>query len=435
MADFWNASLGRKLTRLTLLGFFSALLLFLALFFLGNRLLDNYFSTSAFIYNAEIPYIRELKHYIEEEHLSATDTSKLDEWFQKKHLSHFTVSRERNLIYDSAYSDVMSMGHARADFLNYNWMYFHTVTFSDGDADVYIYADYDTKFYLLLWMLDTFVSICLWILIFTFGVRKEVAYIQQLSQSVQKIELGSMDCEVMVKGKDELGRLAMGLDRMRQALIEKEHNEQVMKAAQDKLVLGMAHDLRTPLTGLMTFLEIARKQIRQEDTISYLDKSYDKALQIRSLSDQMFDFFLINSEEQIQLEEPESAESALGDYLSELCALLQMDGFSISIEHLSWEPMQIQICTDYMGRIIDNLISNIKKYADQESPVILFSSYTDSCICITLKNRIAIRNQFVHGTGIGTKNIKSMMEQMHGSCNISISETDYAISLLFPFCE
>lgn len=205
-----------------------------------------------------------------------------------------------------------------------------------------------------------------------------------------------------------------------------------MKAAQDKLVLGMAHDLRTPLTGLMTFLEIARKQDRQEDTISYLDKSYDKALQIRSLSDQMFDFFLINSEKQIHLEEPESAESALGDYLSELCALLQMDGFSVSIEHLSWEPMQIQICTDYMGRIMDNLVSNIKKYADQESPVMLFSSYTDSGICITLKNRISIPNQFVHGTGIGTKNITSMMEQMHGSCNISITETDYAISLFFP---
>lgn len=62
LADFWNASLGRKLTRLTLLGFFSALLLFLALFFLGNRLLDDYFSTSAFIYNAEVPYIQESEH-------------------------------------------------------------------------------------------------------------------------------------------------------------------------------------------------------------------------------------------------------------------------------------------------------------------------------------------------------------------------------------
>ena len=36
------------------------------------------------------------------------------------------------------------------------------------------------------------------------------------------------------------------------------------------------------------------------------------------------------------------------------------------------------------------------------------------------------------GTGIGTKNIKSMMEQMHGSCKIDISSEQYIISLSFP---
>ena len=57
------------------------------------------------------------------------------------------------------------------------------------------------------------------------------------------------------------------------------------------------------------------------------------------------------------MEEPEIAEFTLGDYLSELCALLQMDGFSISIQNLVWKPVHVQICTDYMGRIMDNLVS------------------------------------------------------------------------------
>ena len=84
MADFWNATLSRKLIRLTLLGFFSALTVFLALFFLCNRLLDHYFSVSSFIYDAEAPYIDKLNTYIEKENLSATDTVKLNEWAYKK---------------------------------------------------------------------------------------------------------------------------------------------------------------------------------------------------------------------------------------------------------------------------------------------------------------------------------------------------------------
>ena len=404
------------------------------MFFLCNRLLDHYFSVSSFIYDAEAPYIDELNTYIEKENLSATDTVKLNEWAYKKRISHFVISRERHLLYDSAHSEVLIPSQSEAAFLNYNWMYFHTVSFADGDADVYLYANFDTKFYFLVWMLDTFLSVCLWIIILAIGIRKEVSYIQLLSQSVQKIEQGSLNAVISVKGTDELGQLALGLDQMRLSLIEKEQNEKNMKTAQDKLVLGMAHDLRTPLTGLITFLEIARKQDSQEDNITYLEKAYDKSLQIRSLSDQLFDFFLINSEKQICMEEPEIAEFALGDYLSELCALLQMDGFSISIQNLVWKPVHVQICTDYMGRIMDNLVSNIKKYANRNAPVEFSSAYSDSEICITLKNRIVEPRHCVHSTGIGTKNIKSMMVQMHGSCEIDISQEQYSISLSFPTC-
>ena len=52
-----------------MLGFLSALMVFLALFFLSNRLLDHYFSVSSFIYDAENPYINDLNTYIEKENL------------------------------------------------------------------------------------------------------------------------------------------------------------------------------------------------------------------------------------------------------------------------------------------------------------------------------------------------------------------------------
>lgn len=53
----------------------------------------------------------------------------------------------------------------------------------------------------------------------------------------------------------------------------------------------MAHDLRTPLTGLMTFLEIARKQNSLNECTDYISKAYVKTTQIRDLSNQLFDFF------------------------------------------------------------------------------------------------------------------------------------------------
>lgn len=432
MDKFWNKTLTRKLIRLLLLGFGIAIIVFLIMFHLINVFLEEYFFSSNFIYNSESTYIEELKNYIEEENLAATDTEKLGEWAHKKGIRHFTISRNRVLIYDSTYSNSIVLGNTESEALHYNWQYFYSVKFSDGYADVYIYANYEMKYYLLCYISLAFFSVCIWISFFVLGIRKEVKYIQQLSSGVSKIESGSLTYEIPIMGNDELGTLAYGLNQMRLALIEKQERENQMKTAQEKLVLGMAHDLRTPLTGLMAFLEIAKKQKTLKNCYEYIEKSYSKTLQIRDLSNQLFDFFLINSESPMKLEEPEIVEYALGEYLSELYGLLEMDGYQVFIDKLYWEPVQVRICADYVGRIIDNLVSNIRKYADPNMPIILSSKYNKSSASIIIQNTAAEPNHFVQGTGIGTKNIHKMMQQMHGTTDITIQPNLYSITLNFP---
>lgn len=433
MAKLKRNSLTKEIIFLVLSGFTAAFILFLILFQVGTTLLSEYFAGSNFIYNSETSYINELTEFVHKKKLAATDTDQLGDWAHQKGIRHFTISRERVLIYDSTYSNSIVLGNtSESDTLHYNWQYFHTVSFSDGDADVYIYANYELKYYLLYYIADAFISIFLWILLFAIGIGKKVNYIQQLSSGVTQIESGALDCEIPIKGNDELAILAHGLNEMRLSLIEKQLKEAQMKSAQDQLVLSMAHDLRTPLTGLMTFLEIARKQNSLNECTDYISKAYAKTTQIRDLSNQLFDFFLINSENPMKLEEPENVEYALGEYLSELCGLLEMDGYHVSIEKLHWEPVQIQICTDFAGRIIDNLVSNIKKYAHPDLPVFLISEYTKTSACITIQNTIAVPEQFVHGTGIGVKNIHAMMHQMHGLCQVNIESDTYSITLKFP---
>ena len=432
MDKFWSKTLTRKMIRLLFLGFAVAAAIFLIIFCTGNTLLTEYFSRSDFIYNAESAYIKELSTFVQQENIAAADTSRIGEWAHKKGISHFTISRNRKLIYDSTYSDSVILGQTEAESLHYNWQYFHSVTFSDGAADVFIYANYEMKYYLFFYMFDIILCVFIWIFLYASGMRKEVKYIQYLSSAVAQIELGTLNSEIVVKGKDELGALASGLNQMRLALIEKEENENRLKAAQDKLVLGMSHDLRTPLTGLMAFLEIARKQKSLEECDNYIEKAYTKAEQIRDLSNQLFEFFLVNSEQPIKLELPENVEYALGEYLSELCGLLEMDGYHVSIDHLYWEPVQIQICTDYAGRIIDNLVSNIKKYADPNTPVKLSAKYNTSYVSITIQNKPAQPNQYIHGTGIGVKNIHAMMSQMKGFCKVKAGPDAYSITLGFP---
>ena len=156
----------------------------------------------------------------------------------------------------------------------------------------------------------------------TVSLHSDIAYLgsakgNQLIAEAVCIKNGRSTSYYKIEVKDELGNLAYGLDKMRRTLIIKEDNEQKMKESQNSLVLAMAHDLRTPLTSLITFLEIALKKSKDIENTECLKKCYKKADQIRELTDQLFDFFLIQKKEKVELEPSANAEYAIGEYLSE----------------------------------------------------------------------------------------------------------------------
>lgn len=425
-------SLTGKMTGMLIFGLIIGTISGFFLYFTSNYFLDQYFESSGYLYKVSQQTIEQLQLYVSENQLSAVDTDELREWAKQENISYFTISRKRMLLYDNTYSGSIPLDDTASEQLHYSWQHFHTVTFADGKADVFIYQKEDVKFYLAADIISVITGAVICLIIFLLGVRHEVQYICQLNKEVREIENGCLDIEFTITGKDELADLATGLNQMRLTLLEKEEKEKHMKQAQDKLVLGMAHDLRTPLTSLMAYIEIIKKQTRENATLLYSEKAFNKTIEIRNLSEQLFEFFLINTERLPELESPENAEYSLGDYFSELCASLKSNGFRVVVDNLMWKPVLIRISSDYMGRIINNILSNINKYANQQNDIEFSSTYHSDQIGITIKNSKMEDNETVTGTGIGVKNIYTMMEQMKGRCEINDFERSYSITLWFP---
>lgn len=420
------------MTSILLGGLIIAVFLFLTLFWGSNVLLDKYFATSSFRQRASNESIKELETHVTESQISATDTERLREWAKQKHIGYFTISRERMLLFDNSYTGVIPLEQTESEQLHYTWQYFHTVSFADGDADVFIYENFETKYYVLVDIISAVVSVMMWLGIFILGVRHEVRYIKQLSAEVSKLENGLQSIEFTAKGQDELTDLAIGLERMRLALIEKEEQEENMKLAQNKLVLGMAHDLRTPLTSLMAYLEIIKRQKSVSEVYLYAEKTLGKAIQIKNLSEQLFEFFLVNSEQLPEMEAEDNIEFVLGDYFSELHYLLENEKYLINIDGLEWRPIKIRVCYDYIGRIISNILSNIIKYADKNEMVKFYTDYRKDEFILSIENGIAPVTQNISGTGIGINNICSMMRHMNGRCEIHRENGTYIMRLIFP---
>ena len=423
-----SASLTGKMLKDLLSGLAVGVYVIFLLYLGGRNMLQQYFSA---YYTGEAELVEELGEYARQRSLGATDVRALIPWIEDKGIREFKVARKGWLLFDASYPGVMLPG--RKEQPNSKWRIYYHVAFADGDADVYISTGFDVKYYraLLAVSVASGFAACLGIVIS--GMKENVAYIQRLEKEVDAIKRGSLQEAVTVKGRDELGQLAYGLDQMRRQLYEKGEMEKELRAAQEKLVLGMSHDLRTPLTGLLAYMEVIKKQER-EGRLSreYIDKAYGKILQIKHLSDQMFEYFFIDSRRGAVLESLEDISSAFGDYLSELCAMLECCGFCVNAESLRWKPVFVRFSTDYLGRIINNVFSNIERYGDKQKQVKIWLIYEPYRAGIAIQNSMAAPGQYVEGTGIGIKNISLMMEQMGGTAEVDLQERHYRIVLYFP---
>lgn len=428
-------SLKTKLSIRFFTGMSIAIGLFFVLIFLFKVLLDDYFFNSTFIIDQEKKYVDSLQAYVSERNIAATDFAALRRWTEQNNITIFSVSRERVLLFDNSYMGNAPFSETDALQLHKTWKFFYEVTFADGPADVYIHKNFQRSYYQIATVAAAGISALAWALFFSFSFSRRIHYVLQLQSEITE-QQANLEKEFTENGNDELRNLAGALNHMRDALLESKRNEKVRKKEQETLVLGMAHDLCTPLSGLLGYLELGKRNLGNPKAMDeYLSKAIGKTNQIRELSDKLFDHFLSNDEKTCILETSVSAYYALGDFLSDLCSQLEVSGFQVDSNSLKWFDIDIRIDSDFMGRIFNNLISNIEKYADKNYPVTLSSLLSKDYFGIQLGNRIRETMEEVQGTRIGMQNMKKMMEQMCGQVDIERAQDLFRITLWFPFSD
>lgn len=127
-------------------------------------------------------------------------------------------------------------------------------------------------------------------------------------------------------------------------------------------------------------------------------------------------------------------ETLLYDLFSETCSYLEQRGFQ-TIFQVRWPGKKIRISTDYMMRIMNNITSNIIKYADPSVPVKILSVDQGEMAGFCFENQIRLLGEKTQSSGIGLQSIKNMMEKMTGKCAVMKEKNGFRITILFPVAD
>ena len=418
-------------------------LFFVVINYAGEQMITKIFSDSSHIEKLSEAYIQDLQDYIDETKAASNDSEKLTEWVRKRKIVSIQVYKDEILTYDSNYPDA-AVEDAEAEGAYYDWEYYYTAEFADGTADVFLYGFFSYPLYSYAMTAEILLAVILLVAIVILGIRKPVRYIGRLKAECEILGSGDLDYQVTVQGKDELSLLARGLDNMRMALRESNEKEAELTAANRRMITEMSHDLRTPLTSLLIYTEILGKKAAKDprQAMEYVSKIEKKARQIKRLSDNIFEYALITEETKAELGEPQTLRELFYDPLSEMTAYLGERGYTVELRPDTGsgsERRQIRVNEEYINRIMDNIVSNIEKYADKSMPVRIETIYTEKYGGLVFRNgtvRDAGDRRMTEGsTNIGLHNVEKMMKNMSGYCRVKQIECIFELSLMFPWVK
>lgn len=142
---------------------------------------------------------------------------------------------------------------------------------------------------LAVFLIFTLLLLVMYFILFSHGF---VMYVRDIIHRVEHMRGGELFEEIPVKGEDEFSVIADSINEMCRNLQETLETQKNIEQTKDELITNVAHDLRTPLTSILGYMDLLMQgdSLTEEQRIKYLEIVSSKAKQLETLIRDLFDY-------------------------------------------------------------------------------------------------------------------------------------------------
>ena len=270
---------------------------------------------------------------------------------------------------------------------------------------------------------------------------------QVLLTAVKRLSNGDFDVEVHqdIGIFNSLGHEFTNVKNGFEKAVNEEVKSQKMKT---ELISNVSHDVKTPSTSIVTYIDLLKNEDldkqQQREYINTLDRN---ALRLKNLIDDLFEVAKVNS-----------GDVKLNIVPVDIIALIQQAKFELedqfNAKNLIFktnypdEKIILNLDSSKTYRIFQNLLTNISKYALENTRVYIDIIKEDNQVSISFKNISAdeikvseakLVERFVQGdtsrntsgSGLGLSIAKSFTELQHGTFNINVDGDLFKTTVIF----
>lgn len=286
--------------------------------------------------------------------------------------------------------------------------------------------------------------------IYTFiFVLKRLKAFRTLVDGIQAIREGQLNYQIPMTGSATINSIAVDINNIADGLkvaVEKEVKAERMKV---ELVTNVSHDLKTPLTSIITYVNLlSQSELTPKEANDYVEIIKTKADRLKHLVEDLFDV----SKAQSGVLAIKTEQLCLNDLISQVKAeyIEKFELVKLDIRiNAPKDKINILADSSRMWRVLSNLFDNISKYTMENTRVYIEIGENENLATLTIKNiskyemnfnKDEIAERFKRGdeartgegSGLGLSIVKSFVELQGGRFQIALDGDLFKVEISIP---
>ncbi|MEH7524157.1 HAMP domain-containing sensor histidine kinase [Bacillus sp. JJ1503] len=280
-----------------------------------------------------------------------------------------------------------------------------------------------------------------------FSLRRIKSF-NAIKKGVERIKDGDIHHNIDVGGKGEFSKLAANINSITDGLKKAVDSELKSERLKTELITNVSHDIRTPLTSIITYVDLLKKEKDPAKVAEYVEVLDQKSKRLKTLTDDLFEAAKASSGNIPVHFERIDIESLINQGLGEVNDKIEEQGLEFKFNYPK-EKVYISADGKLLWRSIENVLSNIFKYALRGSRVYIDIEDVGNEILLTFKNISAyelnisadeLMERFTRGdesrssqgSGLGLSIAESLTEIQKGKFSIQIDGDLFKTMIYMP---
>lgn len=290
----------------------------------------------------------------------------------------------------------------------------------------------------------------IYFLLLTRGITRDLSYI---SNRITNVAKGNLSDSIEIVRQDEIGEIAYRVNEMTQEIKRLMDAEREALQTNKDLITCVAHDLRTPLTSVIGYLQLAMdtEKYPVEERQKYAKIASSKANRLEGLIQDLFSYTKLMSGE-ISLHRCDiDVVKLIEQMVEEFYPIFQDNGLECRFQK-NTDRLIMKLDPELIARAIQNLLSNATKYGKDGKQILIDMEEMENGVRICVTNYGLIipqeslnmifekfyrveesRSRQTGGTGLGLNIAKEIITLHGGNIHVESGETGTVFSIGLPF--